>query len=180
MPELDAIIGNPHPFLDAIIAEIEQEGYDMADFVQIDHMCYRTTSLAQYDQKRRELATVATLLSENIINNRPIASFKLNEPFMHNTWRIDVIELPAPKPGSDYDAGLEHIEVVLYDDFDTFLKKYPRSDYARKAAKRVLNPDISLRLKTYTVKFHIISLSAATYLENAFDIRVINDQQINP
>ncbi|HSD56162.1 MAG TPA: VOC family protein [Candidatus Saccharimonadales bacterium] len=177
MVALDDIIGDTQLFLRQIIKEIEAEGFDMRDFVQIDHVCYRTTDLGHYRQKQQELQAVATLLSENLVNDRPISTFRLHQPIVHDGWRIDIVELPAPKQGSSYGAGLEHVELVLYDDFDTFLKKYPRDDYEMKASSRSVNPDIGLHMPTFTVKFHLISLAAAVFLENQLGFKEIKDGQ---
>ncbi len=45
MSELKQIIGDYTTFLNDILSRVSEEGFDFADFVQVDHMCYRTTSL---------------------------------------------------------------------------------------------------------------------------------------
>ena len=97
MPELENIIGDYPNFLDDILGRVEREGFNLADFSQIDHMCYRTTSVENYNEKKSELTLVARLLGETTVNGRPISTFRLNEPAIHTPWRIDAIELPAPK-----------------------------------------------------------------------------------
>ncbi len=67
MNELKKIVGDYKVFLKDITAEIEAEGFDMADFVQMDHICYRTHSMKNYEQKKADLALVAELLGE--VNN---------------------------------------------------------------------------------------------------------------
>jgi predicted metalloenzyme YecM len=124
MQELRKVIGDYSLFLDDVLSRVEEEGFDLDDFVQLDHMCYRTISNENYTQKKAELDKVAKLLVETMVNGRPISTFKLAEPIIHKTWRIDAVELPAPKPDTKYKEGLEHVEFVLYDDIPTFLKKY--------------------------------------------------------
>lgn len=45
MDKLQAIIGDYQTFLTQMLKEITEAGFDMADFTQMDHMCYRTLSL---------------------------------------------------------------------------------------------------------------------------------------
>lgn len=177
MTRLEEIIGNHEEFLDDILARTEAEGMEFTDFSQIDHMCYRTTSLQNYTEKKTELSEVARLLGETTINGRPISTFRLHEPVHHGTWRIDAIELPAPKDGSAYAEGLEHIEFVLYDDIPTFLKKYEGKPFELRAADRGINPEIGLSLGELTVKFHLLNLPTVVYLEHKLGVTSVKDGQ---
>ena len=177
MTETQKIIGDHQTFLTDILAQTVEAGFDLTDFSQIDHMCYRTTSLDNYEAKKLELATVATLLAETMINDRPICTFRLHEPVLHDGWRIDAIELPAPKPGANYEEGLEHIEFVLYDAIPTFLEKYEGKQFELRAADRGINPEIGLNLGRYTIKFHLLSLTTVVYLEHKLGITSVSDGQ---
>lgn len=136
----------------------------MSDFVQLDHLCYRTVSLENYEQKKTELATIAQLLGETPIAGRSIATFRFNTPIRYDNWRIDAIELPAPKPNSNYKEGLEHIEFVLYDDLATFTEKYKTLPLETHIVNGI-NPAVGLQLGEYAVKFHLLSLPVVVYLE---------------
>lgn len=177
MAELEKIIGDYESFLGNILGRVADDGFDLADFVQIDHMCYRTTSIKNYEDKKIELASVAKLLGETLINGRPISTFRLNEPVIHSPWRIDAIELPAPKAGSEHQEGLEHVEFVLFDDIPTFLKKYKDKPFEMRAADRGINPEIGLQLGEYSVKFHLLNLPTVVYLENKLGMDDIRDGQ---
>lgn len=177
MAELREIIGDYRTFLDVILSRVTEDGFDLADFVQIDHMCYRTVSAENYSKKKDELKTVAKLLGETMINGRPISTFRLNEPVIHNPWRIDTIELPSPKTGAEHAEGLEHIEFVLYDDIPTFLKKYEGKPFEMRAADRGINPEIGLQLGEYSVKFHLLNLPTVVYLEHKLGMNDIRDGQ---
>lgn len=174
---LQDIIGDYTSFLGDVLARTKAEGFDLSDFVQIDHMCYRTTSLENYEQKKAELAEVATLLGETMVNGRPISTFRLTEPVRHGNWRVDAIELPAPKAGSDHIEGLEHIEFVLYDDIPTFLKKYDGKPFELRAADRGINPEVGLKLGDLTIKFHLLNLPTVVYLEHKLGITDVKDGQ---
>jgi len=177
MNELHRIIGDYPAFLAQTLAEIKGEGFDLSDFVQMDHMCYRVSSLERYELKKRELHSVGRLLGEPQINGRAIAVFRLDEPVYCETWRIDAVELPAPKPNVETKEGLEHVEMVLFDDIDTFLKKYSYKSFELQAIDRRVNPDIVFRLPTYTVKFHLLNLPTVVYLENKLGMTNIQDSQ---
>ena len=177
MNKLQNIIGDYQSFLKQIIQEITEEGFEMADFVQMDHMCYRVSSLDSYRAKKQELATQGQLLGETQVNGRPISAFRLHEPVHYQQWRIDTIELPAPKEGVVTREGLEHVELVLYDDKEVFLKKYAHKPFQMQAADRGINPEIGFKLPTYTVKFHLLNLPTVVYLEHKLGITDVRDGQ---
>jgi len=175
MDDLQTIIGDYHSFLKLILEEIKAEGFELSDFVQMDHVCYRVPSFESYESKKLELFRVGKLLGEAQINGRPIAVFRLNEPIYHDTWRIDTVELPAPKKDVETKEGLEHVELVLFDDKDAFLEKYSDKHFNLQSADRGVNPEIGYTLPTYTVKFHLLSLPTVVYLERKLGIVNVRD-----
>lgn len=174
---LQRITGDYRVFLIQILREMAAEGFDMADFVQLDHMCYRVASPDDYERKKTEFACVGWLLGETIVNGRPIAVFRLHKPVQHGRWRIDAIEVPAPKPGVLTREGLEHVEFVLFDDQKTFLEKYRGKRFELKAADRGINPEIAYKLPSYGVKFHLLSLTTVVYLERKLGLEYVRDGQ---
>lgn len=174
---LQQIIGDYQSFLDDIIGRIKNEGFNMADFSQMDHMCYRTTSEQNYQDKKSKLMAVATLLTETEVNGRMICTFRLHKPVVHAGWRVDALELPAPKQGKECAEGLEHVELVLYDDMPTFLAKYEGKPFELQSADRGINPEIGLKLGEYKVKFHLLSLTTVCYLENKLGITKVVDNK---
>ncbi len=175
MPE--SIIGPYRPFLKNILTQVKQAGFELDDFVQLDHMCYRTISLENYNQKKSALMDCATLLTETQVNGRPIATLRLHKPICYEGWRIDCIELPAPKTGDKHSEGLEHIEFVLYDPIEVFLNKYPNKHFELRSADRGINPEVGYKLNGCSVKFHCLSLQTVTYLEKKLNIRSVSDTQ---
>lgn len=177
MAELQKIIGDYESFLSNVLDRVAEEGFDLGDFSQIDHMCYRTVSVENYKRKQKELTEVAELLGETSVNGRPISTFRLHTPVLHAPWRIDAIELPAPKPGNQHAEGLEHIEFVLFDDIPAFLAKYKGKPFDTRAAERGINPEIGLQLGEHSVKFHLLGLPAVVYLERKLGIIEVKDGQ---
>jgi uncharacterized protein len=177
MNDLQAIIGDHEVFLKQLLREVKDAGFDFSDFVQMDHMCYRVPTVEKYQAKKKELLTVGKLLGEMQVNGRPISTFRLHNPVHHEQWRIDAIELPAPREGAATSEGLEHVEFVLFDALDVFLKKYSDKRFNMDAATRGVNPDIAFKLPSYTVKFHMLSLPTVVYLEQKLGITEIRDGQ---
>lgn len=166
MDTLKDIIGDYDAFLSDILDQVEMQGFDENDLVQIDHLCYRTISAENYEDLRAQLADFGKLVGENMINERPISTFRLTDPIYYDIWRIDAIELTAPKPeGPNYSEGLEHIGYVIYDDVPTFIKKYDGKSFELKSAEHPVNPTVRLPLNGCAVKFHQVSLPAAVQIE---------------
>jgi len=180
-------------FVTAIVAELKTSEYDIdVTDLQADHVCYRTESMAQYTElvealQSPEASGSFTLLVESEIGGRPIATFKLLQPIEigsgNHRRSIDVIEIPSPKEGSPYDAGLEHIEFVIGDGtykspmndevhataLEGWMRKYPIS-WNTKACQKKCNPDVSLKMELcdygrVSVKFHLIPLEAVIKFE---------------
>lgn len=146
-----------HQFLDRIFLQLEAIDVDVSSF-ELDHICYRVETMQSYEVLKTELQKKGTLLSENQIGGRPIASFKLHQPLLYLGRKIAVIELPAPKPGSFYPEGWEHVEFVLGHHPVPFLEQYPNLTFKTKALTKKINPDISLQFDGFAVKFHEHSL----------------------
>ena len=144
-------------FLDRLLRQLEAIDVDVSAF-ELDHICYRVETMERYKELKTELQKRATLLTESQIGGRPIASFKLYQPIHYLGRKIAVIELPAPKPGSYYPEGWEHVEFVLGYHPATFLEQYPRLRFKTKALAKKVNPDVSLQFDGFAVKFHEHSL----------------------
>jgi uncharacterized protein len=172
MDMLAQIIGDYKSFLRIVLEDMAGAGFDMGDFVQIDHMCYRTVSEENYEAKKRELAGVADLLAEPMVSARPIAVFRLRVPVRFDGWRVDTVEVPAPKPSKPFAEGLEHVELVLFDDKDAFLAKYAGKNFDLVSADRGINPEIGLKLEHCAVKFHLLNLPTVVYLEKKLGLGV--------
>jgi uncharacterized protein len=171
MDKITAVIGDYQGFLQTIIQKVADAGFDLNDFVQLDHMGYRTTLLEQYEQKKRQVADYGTHLGETIVNGRPISTYRLHQPVFSGKWRVDAVELIAPKEGKPMPEGLDHVEFVLYDDKDVFLQKYKNKAFVLDAAERGINPEIAYRLGDgLTVKFHLLNLPTVVYLEKKLGI----------
>jgi len=146
-----------HEFLNTISTSLKEQGITLSDYF-IDHICYRVGSMERYEELKKLLSLEHTLLHEALVSNRPIAAFKLKKPILFEGCEIPLLELPAPKPGSNYEEGFEHAEAVIGDSFEDFSAKYPHIEFDWKGAKKAHNPELRIKLGAVAIKFHHLSL----------------------
>lgn len=149
---------DPTDLLHRLFAALRSDGIDVSGF-ELDHVCYRVAAMGRYETMRTMLAGSGTLLGEHQIGGRPIATFRLNEPFRFDGRSIAVIELPAPKPGSDYLEGFEHAEFVVPEDPLSFAQRFPLLKWDLDGASKQTNADVRLNYDGFSVKFHQRSLA---------------------
>ena len=155
---------DPTPFLDYLFAELAADGIDVSPY-ELDHICYRVATSARYRELRDQLSRHGELLTDKPVNGRPIATFRLREPLPYGERRIEYLELPAPKPGSAYAEGWEHVEFVIGEAPAAFAERYPRIDWDRSGLTKNHNADLRRRYDRGSVKFHRDSLAAVIAAE---------------
>lgn len=156
---------SPHSFLSYIFHTLETLKIDVSR-LELDHVCYRVETLQRYEALKKMLETEAELLGEKMISGRPICTYKLKEPLRYEAREIWVLELPAPKDGSPYQEGFEHVEFVIDTSFEDFMLRYPHIPFDTKALGKAINPDIGIDSDGARVKFHQNSLEyVVKYLE---------------
>ncbi len=150
---LNDIITDPVVFLEKLFGMIEDIDLDVEKFF-LDHICYRVATESEYHIKKAELNEHGELLIESMVNGRMIATFKLHSPIIFKNRKIDVIELPAPKPGHSYQSGLEHVEFVTKDPLQKIVDRYPQYAFETFGIHKKINADITLKLGEYCIRFH--------------------------
>nr|WP_274724815.1 VOC family protein [Xenorhabdus bovienii] len=78
-----------------------------------DHISLRCNESKIADRWRKGFLQCSQLISESIINGRPICLFDLNQPIVLLDWKIDCVELPYPSQKHYVHQGWEHVELVL-------------------------------------------------------------------
>jgi predicted metalloenzyme YecM/RimJ/RimL family protein N-acetyltransferase len=157
-------------FVSQIIQEMNDHGLIVSKD-SIDHVCFRVDSLESYSQIKdlisgdAECEFKGQLLSEAIINARPISSYLLDQPIKIANQLIDVLEIPAPKPSKSYLNGFEHIEIVIDQTFDEFQRLHPHICFDGSGLSNPNNPELYLPLKSGLVKFHHRSLKDIIVVE---------------
>lgn len=149
---------DPTPFLDRLFLALEKDGI-ATDGSLLDHICYRVESTERYTEWKAHLSNIGTCLGEHWIGGRPIATYRLHDPYRYQHHHIAVVELPAPKPGSPYTEGWEHAEFVVNEDPLLFAARYPKLKWDLNGALKTNNADVRLDYDGISVKFHRRSLA---------------------
>ncbi|HGP0979105.1 TPA: VOC family protein [Klebsiella aerogenes] len=166
--ELNDISADLPRFNDAILALADRLGLDMTP-LDADHISLRCHQNTTAERWRQGLERCGTLLSENIINGRPICLFKLAEPICVAHWRFTVVELPWPGEKRYPHEGWEHIEIVLPGDPETLNARalallsddglsqpgiFVKTSSPKGERERLPNPTLVVTDGKVTIKFH--------------------------
>jgi len=151
---MDNIIGNYDIFLWDVFHNIKNVGFELSEFSELDHMCYRVETSERYIAKKIELGKIGELLSEEIIADRPIAIYKLKIPILVHGFKIYYMELPAPKINNRFKEGLEHVEFVINVSLHDFLVKHHNINFCLDSYDREINPELEIEFEHCAVKFH--------------------------
>ena len=149
------ILDNYKDFLDKLLQDIEVKGIDISKY-DLDHFGYQCSSNEDYDKLKPEFEKVGKLIDEAIVGGRRVGIFKLDTPLEYKNWKIQAVEVVAPKEGQECPSALEHAEFVIDTDFNTFIKKYPNLNWDLTAINQPTFPMVKIKLSDFTqVKFHL-------------------------
>ena len=81
--------------------------------LECDHTALRVNTASVADELSKEFCEQGTIISNNVINGRPILIIELNTPLQLAGFNIDCIELPYPGSKQYPLEGWEHIELVF-------------------------------------------------------------------
>jgi len=130
-----------------------------------DHLCYRVETDERYQEVKGLLLQYGELAGEELVSGRLISIFNLHEPLGYQQYKIDCIELPAPKEGSPYKEGWEHAEFVC-DHLEDFLKRYSHLSFKLSGMSKNLNPEAALEISSkYQIKFHPLHILKVLEIE---------------
>lgn len=166
--ELHDISADLSRFTEALTELSTRLGLDIAP-LDADHISLRCHQNATAERWREGFAQCGTLLSENIINGRPICLFKLHEPVCVAHWRFTVVELPWPGEKRYPHEGWEHIEIVLPGEPETLNARalalladvglsqpgiVVKTSSPKGERERLPNPTLAVTDGKVTIKFH--------------------------
>lgn len=159
-------------FLKSLLQHMDARGIQF-EGLECDHLCYRVATQDEYSQVKSFLDALSpsvVLLHETMIRGRPIATYKFTDrpvcSVEHNgkQYAPALLELPSPKPGSQYASGYEHAEFVLgsrWPSIDAFLAEAAHSnvEWDRDAMSKKVNADVRFVVSpNMSAKFHMQSL----------------------
>jgi predicted metalloenzyme YecM len=165
MKSLKELLGEYPAFIQDISDGLTRCGVQRDEISMMDHICYRVETEERYRQMREELENFGTLLGENEVQGRMIATFELDEYIRADGWTIPYLELPAPKEGSFYPEGLEHAELVVAGSLKRFMARHTDLPFSHGGMSKVINPESGLKAEGISVKFHEQQLGAVVRIE---------------
>ncbi|MEM8583820.1 MAG: VOC family protein [Bacteroidota bacterium] len=182
---------DPTSFLTEVFDQLAELKLDVSA-LSVDHLCYRVESMRRYFELREAIAASGhQLINESVVNGRLISCFRLSAPIIFQNREIPLLELPAPKAGSHYVEGYEHLEFVVGSKLEEWQQKLLAIENQEKLKKDIskgsgemeqfeensdlrkstFNPSISLKLgKGLRVKFHERPLDEVIAFEQETDI----------
>lgn len=152
--DIKSITGNYEEFLDKIFTNLQNVGIDVTNY-KIDHIAYRADTIERYREMKTSLFNFSVFIGENIIRNRPIGIFKLNQPLTYQKYTIPFFEVLAPADGDKpYGNRLEHAEFVVKENLKNFMDKYSTFNF-KSSLERKIGPElIAIFPDGNNVKFH--------------------------
>lgn len=145
-----------------------------------DHAALRVNDLTTAQALLTQWQEKGEVISDSMINGRPIYIIALDEPLLLGDWKIDCVELPFP--GKPYpQQGWEHIELVLPGNAATMveleqvlntmnpnialvLAANPAINVKRSAphveGEILANPTIAFKLNNICIKVHSAGIKA--------------------
>ncbi|WP_312739679.1 VOC family protein [Cedecea neteri] len=166
--ELHDISADLPKFTKALTELATRLGLDITP-LDADHISLRCHQNATAERWRAGLEKCGSLLSENIINGRPICLFKLDDPVCVEHWRFTVVELPWPGEKRYPHEGWEHVEIVLPGEPETLNARAldllsdaglretgisVKTSSPKGERERLPNPTLAVTDGKVTIKFH--------------------------
>ena len=141
------------PFFNSFFKQIEAVGLDISG-LPLDHVAYQASSKQDYDQHIPEFSKLGELISEELIANRRVAVFRLNEPIHYKNYQIPALELIEPKEGQQCESAFQHAEFIVKKSFDDYMREYPNINWDTSSMHRDEFSHLKLNFKNgLTLKF---------------------------
>lgn len=166
--ELQDISADLRRFTDDLHQLVTRLGLNTAD-LNADHISLRCHQNATAERWRRGFEQCGELLSETVINGRPICLFRLSAPVQVAHWEFTIVELPWPGEKRYPREGWEHIEIVLPGAPETLNARalallcdeglsqpgiVVKTSSPKGDRERLPNPTLAVTDGNVTVKFH--------------------------
>jgi predicted metalloenzyme YecM len=115
---LRKILGDYKSFTLDLLQRLADAGIGVQDY-PIDHVCFKVSSIKNYHIMLVLLTPHIQGICETVHHGRPFAKLLLSNPLQVDKYTIPVIEIPAPKEGEETKDGLDHIEMVVGDNYQS-------------------------------------------------------------
>lgn len=159
------LLGDYVAFCDDLFARLDDVGIDVTGRA-LSHLAFRTADEAGYLGLRHAIEVHSTANVENRWNGRPISKLLLREPLELGDGRtVDLIELIPPPHQRDWPLGLEHLGIVIGEEFETFCQQHAAALTDRQDQGPYCQPRLVTFENERTVKFYRHSLRTVVELE---------------
>jgi predicted metalloenzyme YecM len=165
---IEDILGDYRAFAAQQRDRLATRGIDITPY-ELSHLAYRVPEWDQYVQVRRLLERHAIANRENVWNGRPISLIVPAEPLEVLDGKVvPLIELIPPVHQRVYKMGLEHLGVVVGDDFDAFVEAHKPVLTGQQFQGPNSTPDpVYVLFEDFThVKFYRLSLRDSVELHD--------------
>lgn len=179
-PAFTQALNKQWPSFSQAILNFAQE-LGVQDFaLDCDHVALRVNDLDTAQNLLTYWRTQGRVISDNVINGRPIYIIDLDKPLQLGDWLINCVELPFPSKQYQH-QGWEHIEIVIPGEaltmdqleadlhlFNPQLSAYLESNPTIKIKRsspqgekeRLPNPTIAFKRDGICIKIHSASIRA--------------------
>jgi predicted metalloenzyme YecM len=161
------LIGDYRAFTAQQRDRLTARGIDIAPY-ELSHLAVRVPEWDQYVHLRTLLERHAVTNRENVWNGRPISLIVPAEPLVVLDGKlVPLIELIPPVHQRVYKMGLEHLGVVVGDDFDAFVDAHKPVLTGQQFQGPTSTPDpVYILMEDFThVKFYWRSLRESVELD---------------
>jgi len=159
------IIGDYRAFAAMQHDRLLARGIDITSY-PLSHLAVRVADWDLYVHQRALLERHARANRENVWNGRPISLIVLAEPLeVLDGTPVSRIELIPPVHQRVYRMGLEHLGVVVGDEFDEFSRVHRAALTGQQFQSRDVEPVYVLFEDFTHVKFYRLSLQASVELD---------------
>lgn len=162
--DLVEIIGDYKSFVQDTLKRATDAGVDLKDY-PIDHLCFRVQTVEEYQRIKPLIQKFSKGVLENAHHGRPVTKFLLSEPLIVGNYEIPVIEMPAPKQGQVINTGLEHLEMVVGDDYERIKERYASLWSGTDDSGEFNQPMFVAFNNGHSIKFHKLPISEVIKLE---------------
>ena len=164
--DITQVIGDSEAVFAPLLAHLSDCGLSIHG-LPVDHVAYRVETTDRYVSMHAALLRFSNGLSVTRHGGRQISTFRLSTPIHLAGIPVPLVELPAPKVGSPYPEGLEHIEVVVADNFVGFVQAHA-SIWTGIDLDDEFNPTAHITTGGLTAKFHPRPLDDVIALQGGY------------
>jgi predicted metalloenzyme YecM len=164
---IEEIIGDYRAFAAQQRDRLATRGIDISPYA-LSHVAYRVAEWDEYVRVRGLIERHAIANRENFWNGRPISLIVPAEPMPVLDGKvIPLIELIPPVHQRVYKMGMEHLGVVVGDEFDAFVDAHKPVLTGQQFQGPLSIPDpVYILFEDFThVKFYRLSLRASVELD---------------